>query len=373
MNNESVTPLAPQIQRTERNMGIDLLRIVSMLMVVCLHVLGQGGVLNGISKTDATLAYSVAWFLEIASYCAVNCYAMISGYVGFRSKPKYSNIAILWLQVVFYGVLFALLYYVFSPESITSNSFWAAVLPVTKRAYWYFTAYFCLFFFLPAINHLINTLPKKQAKGTFISIILLFSMLYTLARTNYIGNAVDDLLVTNKGYSALWLALVYFIGGYIGKYREDFKLAPSLCVGIYFGAVVLTLLEKLLAQKSVLVGYTTPTIVACSIVLILLFSSLKCNRGKRVIAFLSPLTFGVYLIHVNPLVWVNFMKDRFVDYASYPAWKMVLAVLGTVIVIFVICSAIELVRHYLFKLLHIKQSLTALEKRLTSKDGEANN
>ena len=67
------------------------------------------------------------------------------------------------------------------------------------------------------------------------------------------------------------------------------------------------------------------------------------------------------------------MKDRFVDYASYPVWKMVLAVLGTVIVIFVICSTVELVRHYLFKLLHIKQSLSSLEKRLTCKDSEANN
>lgn len=31
----------------ERNYGIDLLRIVSMMMVVLLHVLGQGGILDG--------------------------------------------------------------------------------------------------------------------------------------------------------------------------------------------------------------------------------------------------------------------------------------------------------------------------------------
>ena len=30
----------------ERNYGIDLLRIVSMMMVVLLHVLGQGGILD---------------------------------------------------------------------------------------------------------------------------------------------------------------------------------------------------------------------------------------------------------------------------------------------------------------------------------------
>ena len=32
---------------TERNYGIDLLRILSMFMVVVLHILGQGGALAG--------------------------------------------------------------------------------------------------------------------------------------------------------------------------------------------------------------------------------------------------------------------------------------------------------------------------------------
>ena len=73
--------------KRERNYGIDLLRIVSMLMVVVLHVLGQGGVLK--TSTPLSIGYSVAWILEIAAYCAVNCYALISGYVGVNSKFKY--------------------------------------------------------------------------------------------------------------------------------------------------------------------------------------------------------------------------------------------------------------------------------------------
>ena len=32
-----------------RNLGIDLLRIVSMFMIVLLHVLGQGGILSPLS------------------------------------------------------------------------------------------------------------------------------------------------------------------------------------------------------------------------------------------------------------------------------------------------------------------------------------
>ena len=48
--------------KRERNYGIDLLRIVSMLMVVILHVLGQGGVLK--SSEPLSVGYSVAWLLD---------------------------------------------------------------------------------------------------------------------------------------------------------------------------------------------------------------------------------------------------------------------------------------------------------------------
>ena len=76
--------------KPQRNYGIDLLRIVSMIMIVTLHVLGKGGVLK--NTVPLSYRYEVAWFLETASYCAVNCYAINSGYVAVKSKFKYSKI-----------------------------------------------------------------------------------------------------------------------------------------------------------------------------------------------------------------------------------------------------------------------------------------
>ena len=68
----------------ERNYGIDLLRIISMFMVVVLHVVGHGGVLN--ATIGLTLKGEIAWAIEIASYCAVNCYALITGFVAYKSQ-----------------------------------------------------------------------------------------------------------------------------------------------------------------------------------------------------------------------------------------------------------------------------------------------
>lgn len=72
------------IKGTRRNYGIDALRLFSMLLVVTLHVLGHGGVLENLVGKK----YAVCWLLECFSFCAVNCYGIISGYVGFSDKKK---------------------------------------------------------------------------------------------------------------------------------------------------------------------------------------------------------------------------------------------------------------------------------------------
>jgi surface polysaccharide O-acyltransferase-like enzyme len=126
----------------QRNYGIDLLRIVSMFMVVILHVLGQGGVLTNIQHL--TLKGEIFWGIEIACYCAVNCYALISGYVGINAKHKYVNIISLSLQVLFYSVCITgaeIAIALFNRTEISFLTIVSHLLP-SITDYWYFSAYF---------------------------------------------------------------------------------------------------------------------------------------------------------------------------------------------------------------------------------------
>ena len=56
--------------KTERNYGIDLLRVFSMFQVVILHVLGCGGILS--KSTEAN--YLIGWLCEITMYSTVDCH-----------------------------------------------------------------------------------------------------------------------------------------------------------------------------------------------------------------------------------------------------------------------------------------------------------
>lgn len=127
-----------------RNYGIDFLRMISMIMIVMLHTLGHGGILRSVSFLS--VHYQIAWLLEVIAFGAVNTYAMISGFVSVDSHFKISNILILWLQVLFYGILINTVFFFLLPESRNTSGWIQALFPVTRKEYWYFTAYAGVFF-----------------------------------------------------------------------------------------------------------------------------------------------------------------------------------------------------------------------------------
>lgn len=83
----------------KRNVGIEILRIISMLMIVMLHVL-----LFGV-KYDELSIFSIKGgitnLLEAICFCAVNVYAIITGYLLVNKSTKTSRLIDLWLQVFF--------------------------------------------------------------------------------------------------------------------------------------------------------------------------------------------------------------------------------------------------------------------------------
>ena len=84
-----------------RNIGIDLLKIVSMVMIVTLHMLGHGRILESLPLMSHV--YQTAWLLEILCYGAVNCYALVSGFL--LAHCRANKLFELWLQVLFYSVI----------------------------------------------------------------------------------------------------------------------------------------------------------------------------------------------------------------------------------------------------------------------------
>ena len=200
--------------RDGRDYGIDLLRIVAMLMVVVLHVLGHGGVFGAKELSGAN--YWSAWFLNIACYCAVDIYALISGFVGYRVKHGYAGIAELWLRVALYSVSFAALYCILFPSEAGRLRLLFSFFPATRGELWYFTMYFGLFFLMPVLNAAVQAMPEKLLRNTVVASVFLFCVL------PFLWNR--DTFYLKHGYSLIWLLVLYLVGAYIGKYRAFEKM-----------------------------------------------------------------------------------------------------------------------------------------------------
>ena len=350
----------------ERDIGVDFLRIIATLMVLALHILGQGGLLAALEED--TVRFRVCWFLETACYCAVNCYGLISGYVGYRSRFSYTNILRTWLQVIFYTVGASVCLHFFLPNVITAEVIKTAFAPVSNNKYWYYTAYFCISFFIPALNHLLNTLPRKQLLLLVLSGTVLFSIYPTCIN--------KDLFYVNNGYSALWLIYLYILGGYLAKYPVTKTFSAPKAFLICLAVVSVTFLQKLNPdlitplKEIPLLRSHSPTLLACAV--FLLVGLVQCEFPKfmrQMIAFLAPLTFGVYLLHAQGTVYSNFMKNRFGPLAQYHTAMIILIVFATAAFWFALGVAIDWVRGKLFALLRINQlikKLKALEAQYLS-------
>lgn len=342
----------------KRNYGIDLLRIVSMFFVVCLHILGHKNILENL--TSGTWLYYVLWFLYTLAYPAVNCYALISGYVGYTSHHKYSSIINLHFQVLFYTFLGLIMGYVVSPADVGVSSIVRAIFPVRYDVYWYYTAYFCLFFFMPFINKMIDSLSKASSTKLVVSIVVICSVVPTVYMRDIIG--------TSGGYSFVWLTMLYVIGAYVRKYRVFDKTNNYKLFGFFAVSMLLTWSSKLVIElltekifgtakfQDVLYNYTSPTILLMAVMLLAIFSKMELRVNlQKVIGFVAPLAFGVYLLHESPLIRDNFVSGKFAYYLNFNPVVALLAVIGTIMAVFVIGLAVEYLRQKIFALIKVKK------------------
>lgn len=347
----------------KRNLGIDLLRLILMFMVVLLHILGHGGILTTAVPFSAN--YIIAWLIETACYCAVNCYAIITGYVYISSQYRPSSMITLWLHGLVYSLGLAICAWIIKPDLFSLGGLYNFTLPVSRRIWWYLSAYAGLFIIIPFLNAAINAFSERHAKILVLCSLFTFTVLPTLSDVDYVSSGY--------GYSTFWLAYLYVIGAFIRKYHWGESLSAKKALLTYLVCVLASWLWKLATgyYASVLpevieginfVSYTSPTIVLSAIALFLLFS--KISPSETGIAFIqafSPAAFGVYLIHEHPYISGKFIYDRFSWLNDFSSLTMLLGIFMSAIVIFVLCILVDFIRVKIFQWLGIKKMLSRLD------------
>lgn len=363
----------------KRNYGIDLLRMLLMFMVVVLHVLGHGGVLD--ATPEGTVNNAAAWLPECFAFCAVNGYGLITGYVHYGSKYRLSSIALLWLQTVVYSFGISACLWLLKPEVFSLGELIDACFPIMRNRYWFVTSYAGLFLLMPLLNAAIDNLSRENLSRLLFLGFLVFAFIPSLQTGLEPTLRPSDPFAINNGYSTLWLMLLYLFGACMKKYSWGESLPVRKAFGLYVLMVLISWGSKLALEwltgrifgepryGNLLISYLSPTMVLAAVFLFLAFRNMALHpRFCQVVAALSPAAFGVYLIHEHPYVRENFIRGRFAQLGEGNPAVLLGGVILSAAVVFCICLMIDWIRHRIFRCLDIKGRLNALEEKfLTSK------
>ena len=165
----------------KRNASLDLLRILSMLLIIFLHSIDHSGVLEQAEVSSGTMYFYVRFAYGLCMVC-VNCYVMISGYYLVTSKFRLQKLAVLWMEAAFYSLVLKLLFMVTGQEAFSLLSLVSCFFPILTGRYWFLTIYVGMYLVSPFLNKLIRAMNRRD--HTVLNLCLFLPVSYTHLRAH---------------------------------------------------------------------------------------------------------------------------------------------------------------------------------------------
>ena len=325
-----------------------MLRIIAMFSIAVHHILIHGGVLNHCN--DNSIQYRFSWLINTLVFCAVDIFALISGYVLCQKHVTIMHFLKLWARVAFYSLLCTIIADIFLDVTVGTKGYINALAPLTHCTYWYFTAYTGLLVLAPLMNIAIHHCKISFLKKLFVVILFMFSIL----------GSYYKIFNLNNGYSFVWVTLLYILGAIIKKCEIGKNLKGYIMIGCIVILYLISYIHKLFGthNRDLLVLYTSPTLLIISILFLIMFSRMKIKPNlKRFIIFASPSVFSVYLIHDHPYIQQNLIKNSFQFLSKENIVTMFMIVTSTAVIITIGGIFIDKIRIALFKKLKIEEGL----------------
>lgn len=343
----------------KRQYGIDALKMLAMFLVVVNHILFWGGF--GLDSPELGYKALGLKIIDAIALCAVNVFVMASGWIMSDREPKFRRIIELWLTVVCYSLIIAIIAKWLIRYPVGLRIWLHSVMPVGCNQYWFFTMYVGLFLAMPFLNRFISVSSERECA--------LFSSVGFVSLSLYPWLQRHDLFVVNEGYSLIWFIYLYCVSGMAKRYSWHVKLpkwigAALLLTGIAGNAIFPWLHCKvsgilgLKALPAIFISYTSPLLVAEGVGLMLIFARMDVKRAwiRTVLRWMAPSIFSVYIIHSNKVFrsishWNEFWRD-FLHGNSFMV--DVAVVIGAASLIFAISVLLDQIRTQLFKRLYGK-------------------
>lgn len=333
----------------QRNSSIELLRIAAMLVIIAHHYVVNSGIISEITAENVLQLNSL--FCLIFGWggkTGINCFILITGYFMCKSDISKNKFLKLIGEIEFYNIFFYLVFLLSRYSEFSVRELIEAVVPMYSLGTGFTASYLVFFFFIPFLNLLIGAMTEKQ----HIKLILICIVCDVLLQT--------FLNVPNAFTYVGWFISLYMIASYIRIYPKaifeskkhcGWALAVSLTVSwcsVIAGAYIYSKYNN--AAYYYFVSDSNKILALITAVCAFLFFKNLNLRYSRALNKTAASTFGVLLIHANSdtmrrWLWV----DMFDNVKAYHSSYLFIHAFVSVIVIYIICTLIDMVRIKLFE------------------------
>lgn len=323
-----------------RNSSIELLRIVSILMIISMHVLG-------VNFMDSTTIIDKEFVIFINSFCnaGVTIFVLISGFYGIRFKKD--KLFYMANQTWFYSILlFGIGYLVFS--SFSTDSLLRSLFPIVTNKYWFISSYIVLYVVSPYFNSVLDGLSKKNYVTLLFFLITVFIIAPTFLKFE---------LTHDGGKGPVNMILAYMTGYYFKRF--DFptliqKYSVIILILSFFAVFGLSSLLSYHSEQISKAFFRDNGLFIFMIAVSMLYLFSTKNFYNMTINNIAKLTLGVYLVQETLKLWIpKFTSNIFIYWIS------------SVLALYLLSLLIEFVRMRLCD--SIFKRLSCWEVSITSK------
>ena len=337
-----MTKTSNALKKSVRSSNIELLRIISIVLILLYH-LARNTVPQNIGETLVITSLS-SWGI-----LGVNCFVAVSSYFLLDQKFKFSRIASVLVQTVFYGIIFlgirVVTDYANLGTPVVSNLFELVfkgfTAPFWVTRYWFVWTYMLLCLVSPFLNLFIEKLTREN------HVKLLICMSFILIYGTF-GNGTG--IVCDLAF----FVYIYFAVAFIKKYPngsfEKFAVLGSIfmAVALIIAKTVLSMLGSFGDMVSSSLFSTNRHSAYMVIMALFVFCAFKKFKIKQnnAVNFLAVQTLGIYLFHESNLFNIaDYTYEKIETITALPS--SVIIIICTVL-LFAAATLVDFIRRKLF-------------------------
>lgn len=325
---------------TVRQSNLELLRIVSVLIIILSHYVGH----SGFDFTGEGFSFN-RLFVESFRLGAVgvDIFVLISGYFLVSSNFKPSKFIRLECEVLFYSIALGLLFFL-TTDLVGVKELFYSFLPSLSNSYWFISTYLLLYLLSPFLNKMIHAMNQKWHARLLMILYAVYVLIPTVTNLTLAGTS--NIMV----FILLYLTAAYYRlyeGPMRTKVTGNFLMALLSFLFIACSTVLFDFTSSHFGITRYDASYFTSAyslpVILCSLGLFLGFKNLKMGYHPA-INWISGCTLGIYLLHDNTFMrtflWKDLLSCQSYQHSAFLPVHAVLCTIG----VFIVCLVIDKIR-----------------------------